>query len=249
MDHTTLALFLFATFIGGLTSGLTGFAMGVVVSSIWLHIISPAQTTTLIVGYGLLTQGYAVWKLRHALNWRKAAPFIVGSAMTIPLGAMLLPYANPAFLRTGVGLMLVLFSAYNLARPAIKPLQVGVPTDFGIGLLNGLIGGLTGLTVIVVTIWCQFRPWPKDEQRMVFQPVNLAAILLSIVSLSFAGTVTVDTAKLYVFGLPFMLVGLWLGLKLYGKLNDATFRKLILWCLLLSGVALIAPLTGLVLTK
>jgi hypothetical protein len=30
---------LFATFLGGLTSGLAGFALGLVVSGIWLHII------------------------------------------------------------------------------------------------------------------------------------------------------------------------------------------------------------------
>jgi uncharacterized membrane protein YfcA len=39
-----------------------------------------------------------------------------------------------------------------------------------------------------------------------------------------------------------LLLGLWLGLRLYGKLDDAAFRKAILWLLLLAGVALIAPI-------
>jgi hypothetical protein len=33
---------------------------------------------------------------------------------------------------------------------------------------------------------------------------------------------------------------LWLGFRLYGKLDDAAFRKLVLILLLASGVALIA---------
>ena len=32
------------------------------------HILTPLQTATLIVGYGLIVQGYAVWKLRQALE-------------------------------------------------------------------------------------------------------------------------------------------------------------------------------------
>ncbi|HYS87799.1 MAG TPA: sulfite exporter TauE/SafE family protein [Bradyrhizobium sp.] len=241
MDGTVLGFFLLATFIGGLTSGLAGFAMGLVVSGIWLHIITPIQTATLIVGYGLLTQSYAIWKLRHALSWRNVAPFIVGGAIGVPIGTMLLTYINPAYLRTGIGLLLVLYSTYSLVRPVFKPVQSRVPADVGIGFLNGLLGGLTGLTGIVVTIWCQLRGWPKDVQRTVFQPVNLAAIVISAISLSIAGTVTAETGKLYLLGLPVMLAGLWGGFKLYGKLGEAAFRKVILLFLLVSGLTLIVP--------
>jgi uncharacterized protein len=79
MDGTVLVLFLFAAFAGGFASGLAGFAMGFVVSGIWLHFLTPVQTTALIVGYGLLTQGYGVWKLRQALAWKNIAPFILSA--------------------------------------------------------------------------------------------------------------------------------------------------------------------------
>jgi uncharacterized membrane protein YfcA len=36
-----------------------------------------------------------------------------------------------------------------------------------------------------------------------------------------------------------LLVGTWLGLKLYGHLNEAGFRKLVLVLLLASGIALL----------
>jgi uncharacterized membrane protein YfcA len=38
-----------------------------------------------------------------------------------------------------------------------------------------------------------------------------------------------------------MLAGTWAGLKLYGKLDDAAFRKVILVLLLVSGVSLVVP--------
>jgi uncharacterized protein len=252
MDGIVLGLFLFAAFLGGFASGLAGFAMGFVVSGIWLHIITPVQTTALIVGYGLVTQGYGVWKLRRSLSWRNIAPFIIGGTIGVPIGTMLLTGLDANHLRMGVGVLLVVYGVYGLTQPAFKPVQAGPATDGGVGFLNGLLSGLTGLPGFIITVWCQFRGWTKDVQRAVFQPVMLAAIVVNAISLSFAGAVTRDIIELYVLGLPAMLAGIWIGFKLYGKLNEAAFRKLILVLLLLSGLGLIAaqawpmvrPLTG-----
>ena len=59
-----LPLFLFATFAGAFVAGLSGFAFGLVAASIWLYILNPVQSASLIVSFGLLVQGYSVWKLR-----------------------------------------------------------------------------------------------------------------------------------------------------------------------------------------
>jgi uncharacterized protein len=249
MDGFVLGLFLLAAFIGGFASGFSGFAMGFIVAGIWLHIITPVQTTALIVGYGLCTQGYGVWKLRHSLNWRNVAPFIAGGVIGVPIGTMLLRYFDPAYLRGGVGVLLVVYGIYGLTQPKFKPLRVGAAADGGIGFLNGVLCGLTGFPGFIITIWCQLRGWTKDVQRSVFQPVMLSAIAVTAISLSATGAVTAETGKLYLLGLPALLAGLWSGFKLYGKLDDATFRKLILLLLLAAGSALIiaqaAPITWL----
>src|SRR4029079_4703651 len=112
MDGMVLGLFLLAAFLGGFASGLAGFAMGFVVSGIWLHLITPIQTTALIVGYGFWTQGYGVWKLRRSLSWRSVAPFIIGGTIGVPIGIMLLTDIDPAYLRGGVGVLLILYGVY-----------------------------------------------------------------------------------------------------------------------------------------
>ena len=71
MDGSILTLFLAATFVGGIATGLAGFAFGLVVSGVWLHIFTPLQTASLIVGYGLFVQAYGIWKMRHAFDWRR----------------------------------------------------------------------------------------------------------------------------------------------------------------------------------
>ena len=78
----------------------------------------------------------------------------------------------------GIGALLFVYSAYSLARPALQPVHSSFPVDIGVGLFNGLLGRLTGLTGIIITVWSQLRAWPKDVQRTVFQRVNLAAIVM-----------------------------------------------------------------------
>jgi uncharacterized membrane protein YfcA len=241
MDGAVLWLFLISVFIGGIVTGLAGFAMGLVVSGVWLHLLTPAQTAALIVGYGLLVQSYSIWKLRHAVNARTVAPFIMGGAIGVPVGAILLGYIEPIYLRTGVGLLLVAYSGYFLSRPTVHTVRASLPADIGIGVLNGMIGGMTGLSGPIITIWCQLRGWPKDAQRAIFQPVILAAFILTAISLAIAGTVTADLIRIYLLGLLPLGAGLWVGLKLYGHLDDAAFRKLVLILLLLSGLVLIVP--------
>jgi uncharacterized membrane protein YfcA len=241
MDGLFLVLFVLAAFAGGFVSGFSGFAMGLVVSGVWLHIITPVQTAALIAGYGLLTQGYGILKLRQALNWHKIWPLTLGTTIGIPVGVMLLSYLNPVYLRFGVGVLLVLYTIYGLARPAFKPMTIGVGADIGIGLVNGLVGGLTGLGGVVSTISCQLRGWTKDAQRAVFQPVLFAAFVIICISMGVTGAFTAETLKLYGLGLPFMLVGIWSGFKLYGKIDDEMFRKVVLILLLLAGLSLIVP--------
>jgi hypothetical protein len=48
-----------------------------------------------------------------------------------------------------------------------------------------------------------------------------------------------------VVGLPFLLAGLWGGFKLYGSIDDETFRKSVLLLLLISGLSLILSAGGL----
>src|SRR5262249_12539077 len=141
MDGLNLTLFLAAAFFGGLTSGVSGFAMGLVVSGVWLHMISPGQNALLIVLCGLVTQGSGIWRVRYSVNWRTVAPFIIGGAIGVPAGTALLTSVDQGTLRLTIGVLLVLYSLYNLIRPIVKPVRGGVTADLGVGVANGLIGG------------------------------------------------------------------------------------------------------------
>jgi uncharacterized membrane protein YfcA len=244
MDSTVinLAIYLTATFEAALVTGVAGFAFGLVAAAVWLHILTPIQTATLIIAFGLVVQGISVWKLRHALRWRRLWPFLFGAAFGVPLGVALLDWTPPDQVRVTVGAVLALFSVYSLIRPAMKPVKRGgAPADVGVGFLNGILGGLTGLAGILTTIWCGVRGWPKDEQRAVFQPIGVAIFAMSGLWLGASGAISTDTAWFFLVGLPALLAGTWVGLKLYGRLDEVGFRKIVLLLLLASGIALVMP--------
>src|SRR5436190_5800726 len=97
MDATiiTLAIYLTATSAAALLTGVAGFAFGLVAAAVWLHILTPMQTATLISAFGLVVQGISVWKLRHALRWGRLRPFLIGAAFGVPLGVAILGWAQP----------------------------------------------------------------------------------------------------------------------------------------------------------
>ncbi|MEH2555000.1 putative membrane protein YfcA [Bradyrhizobium algeriense] len=72
-----------------------------------------------------------------------------------------------------------------------------------------------------------------------FQPVAVAIFAMSALWIGARGAITPDTIKLFLIGLPALFAATWLGLKLFGWLDEATFRKIVLALLLVSGALLI----------
>jgi uncharacterized protein len=235
-----LPIFLLATFAGAVVAGLSGFAFGLVAASLWLYVLTPLQSASLIVGFGLVVQGYSVWKLRAALDLARLWPFVVGAVLGVPAGVLLLTSTDPRSVRIAVGIILIVYSLYAFFRPQLKLASAVSPVaDTAVGFANGVLGGMTGLAGIIVTIWCNLRGLPKDVQRATFQPVAVVVLAMTALWLGVKGSLTFETAKLFALGLPFLLAGTWLGLKLFGRIDEAGFRKIVLALLFVSGVALL----------
>jgi uncharacterized membrane protein YfcA len=73
----------------------------------------------------------------------------------------------------------------------------------------------------------------------VFQPSGVAVFLMTGLWLGGTGMIGGDTLLLFLIGLPALAVGTWAGLKLFGKLDDQAFRRIILVLLLISGASLL----------
>jgi uncharacterized membrane protein YfcA len=91
----------------------------------------------------------------------------------------------------------------------------------------------------IPVIWVQLRGWTMLAQRGVNQPYNMSVLAFSLVTAAIAGFLDRTFFVWAAITLPVTLIGAHIGLRLYGRIDDAQFRHLILGLLGLSGLTLI----------
>ena len=100
------------------------------------------------------------------------------------------------------------------------------------------MGGIGGYSGIAPTIWTQMRAMPKNEARGIYQPFILLA---HVTTLLLVGAFALDAQTLVLMAstLPALLAGSAAGWAIYGRLDEAGFKKLLAGLLLLSGITLV----------
>jgi uncharacterized protein len=234
----TLAALWLGAFMGGFASGAAGFAFGIVASAIWLHAFAPLHVTILIVSGGLTVQFGTIWPMRREIDARRFAPFAVAGLLGIPVGVALLLYIDAPALKFALGVFLAAYGLYALTTPRL-PLIVGGGrlADAGVGFAGGVLGGVGGYSGVLPAIWCQLRGWSKDASRGVYQPFIMLA---HVVTLALIGVLAFDRVGvvLYLLALPALLLGAFIGWRVYGKLDERRFRQTLAALLMASGLVL-----------
>jgi uncharacterized protein len=234
----TLAFVWLGAFLGGVAAGGAGFAFGIVASAIWLHAISPVHATMLVVSGGLIIQIGTIWPLRHSMNLRRLAPFLIAGMIGIPIGVWLLVRTDAHALRVGLGVFLAVYGLYALIAPRLPRVERGGRlADALIGFAGGILGGVGGYSGVLPAIWTQLRNWPKDVARGVYQPF---IVMAHVGTLALLGVVALDRVGLVLFmaAVPAFLLGAWLGWSIYGRLDEERFKRAFAALLLVSGIIL-----------
>ncbi len=227
--------------LAGFVSGLAGFGTGLVSLGFWLHTVEPLLAAPLVVICSVVGQVQATTLLRRGVRIARLWPFLAGGLIGVPLGVAILGAVEVATFRVLVGVFLILYAAIMLS---LRELPVvawgGRAADGAVGLLGGVMGGVAGLSGPLPTLWCGLRGWSKEAQRGVYQPYNLGVLGFTLGVYAVQGVVTARVLELALICLPMTLLGVWLGLRSYGRLDDRQFRALVLWLLLASGASLTA---------
>jgi len=78
-----------------------------------------------------------------------------------------------------------------------------------------------------------------DSVRLTATDLEVGARVSVPAKVGAKGAITLEVIKLFLIGLPALFAGTWLGLKLFGRLDEAAFRKIVLALLLASGARLV----------
>lgn len=228
-----------SAFAGAIVSGLAGFAFSAVAGSLMLHWVRPAEAVPLLLACSITTQTMSIASLRQMLDWRRCVPLVLGGILGIPIGAMLLQDIAPRSLAIGFGIFLACYSAYMLARPALRVRLASRLFDVVAGFVGGLTGGSIAFPGAVPTLWYCLQGIPKESQRGAIQPFILIMQIGTLLYFSKLGILTGGTLGVYLWCAPATIVGTWIGLSLFRTVNDMLFRRIVLVFLLISGAVLV----------
>ena len=227
-------------FLASFVVAAAGFGDALVLGAIWFQFVDPIDAVPLIVACGFTMHAFPLVKLRRELDYSRLPVFAAAGVLGVPLGAWLLTHIAPTPFRLGIGWFLIAYIGFILAMPkGVVLTRVGKVADSGVGFLGGVLGGFAGLSGVTPTLWVGLLGWTKERQRGVYQPFCLIMHAVTLAWLSWQGLVGVETFERYLWCLPAIIIGTWLGLIIYRKLNEKKFRQLILGLILVSGVALI----------
>lgn len=234
------SLLLFGAFFAGLVQGATGFGSGIVLNAFWLHILEPSAAISLNIVSCLFVSALPIYKLRKTLDFSKLKSFVFFGVIGIPTGLLILTMTDPSIFKTTVGFILVIFSIWKFKSKDILINFKSNPTlDKFIGFISGILGGFAALGGILPTIWVNLQRLPKDTQRGTYEPFIFITSIAAVISFYFAGFLTLDIFYNFLKAFPALMLGSWIGIKIYALINEALFRQVILGLIFLAGLVLL----------
>lgn len=226
--------------VAGFIQGLSGFAFSMVSMSFWVWVLDPRLAATLAVFGALTGQILSAFSVRKGFNLQLLWPFIAGGLLGIPMGVAVLPHLNMEWFKAIFGALLVVWCSVMLFAKHLPAFTAGGRIADGIvGVAGGVMGGIGGLTGPVPTLWCVIRGYDRDAQRSIIQNFNLSMLMITMITYLATGIVTSDMLPMFALVLPTMLIPTLLGARFYKKINDTTFRKVVLTLLTVSGISLL----------
>jgi uncharacterized membrane protein YfcA len=227
--------------IGSVAAGLAGFAFSAITGSLLFHWVAPMAAVPLLLACSITTQLFSIAALWNTMQWKRCLPILVGGFLGIPVGAFVLQHLSAAGFNVAFGAFLVCYAVYMLWRPNLKIHQDGGGSlaATAVGFVGGITGGAVAFPGAFPTIWCSLRALPKEIQRGTVQPFILIMQVATLAYFSKLGILDVETGKTFLWCAPAVLVGTWIGIRLFRRINDVMFRRILLMLLLVSGAALI----------
>jgi len=227
--------------VAGFVQGLSGFAFGLAAMGIWAWSVSPQLAGPMVVFGSLIGQLLSIHSVRGSLELRRVLPLILGGLIGVPIGAAALPHLDATLFKAGVGLLLAIYCPAMLLTRELPRIRGGGRIADGVaGLIGGVMGGIGGLSGPAPTLLCTLRHWSRDAQRGVIQSFNLAMHTLTLTVYAVDGAITAETGRMFAVIAPTLVVPCLIGARLYNRVSEIQFRRLVLGLLFLSGLGLLA---------
>src|ERR1700742_3682304 len=118
MSLAAYGLLLFGALAGGFVSGLAGFGTALMTLGIWLYVLPPSTAVPLVLICSVISQVATLPAMWRSFDFTLVWPFVIGGLLGVPLGTLLIAYADPGVFKLTVGAFLLVFpTALYFSKP------------------------------------------------------------------------------------------------------------------------------------
>lgn len=227
-------------FLSALIRQLTGFGHALLAIPLVTLVVGIRTASPLVTLAGVVIGVVATLRSWRMVEYKSLWPLVTASILGIPLGIWLFQHAPEALVLRLLGGVLIGYSTYCLLTPNLPYLQSGV-LAWGFGFVAGILGGAYNTSGPPIVIYAGLRRWSPTVFRATLQPYFLITSAIAASGHLWAGLWSHEVIWLFLYSLPAIAVGLWIGERITLLMSKETFNRLIYSFLILTGALLFLP--------
>jgi uncharacterized membrane protein YfcA len=228
------------SFIATLVRSTFGFGESLVAVPLFSIFMPVGSAVPLSVMLSILVALVVVVQDHRQIHFNSAKWLIIFAIPGILLGVLLLIYGNELWIRSGLGILIIIYSLYSLyGKPTFSLEKDDRFWLMVCGLLSGVLGGMYGVNGPPLVIYGNMRKWSAKHFRATLQAYFLPASFIGLIGYVIKGLVDKDILVYFLVSLPAVIPAIFLGRYLNHKLTDHSFFKYVYWGLILIGSFLI----------
>lgn len=215
--------------------GYTGFGSSLVAISALTLVLPPVRIVPAVFALEFLASVGLLPSVRRDVSWRSLAWIVAGCMVATPLGVVALAHAPLRLMRIAISLVVVI-AALALMKGVTLRRAPGALATFLAGCLSGVLNGSTGMGGPPAVVFYFSSRAAVAVGRATIIAYFLFTDVYALIVAGVGGLLDVDTLVVMAYGVPFVVLGIWLGKRRFIATDPETFRRVVLWVLAGLGV-------------
>jgi uncharacterized membrane protein YfcA len=237
MSVSILLIVGFGIFLGFFIQTLIGFAGALIALPILLLAIGLQDAIAYISIFYLYSSVYLIAQEWKYIDRKIILKLSIATILVVLLGIWVLAHGKPIFLKKALGIFILVYVCYTIF---FKDKVFKYPKlEFLFGLAGGFFSGLfsTGGPLFVIVVKNSAVSM-KTFRATMFGILGLITVV-RIPTLYKAGILNMEQVHYSFYIMPFFILAIYLGKKVYAKLNEIILKNGVLILLFLSGIMLV----------
>lgn len=226
-------------FLAAFTQGMTGFGFGMVAMAL-LPFFSDVRQASIIIGmFSLVTTGSVLLSVRRHFLWKDYLWPTLGMFAGIPIGVYALVLLDGTIIRRLVGVAILIACVQILLPGARRARTIAWPWALAAGFTSGILGGAFGIGGPPVIAYASLQNWESSRYKAMLCSFFATSNLYRIIIMLGAGLITREIAIRFFWGLPVVLIGVMVGIHMFGRLSREAFRRAVIVTLVILALTLL----------